>query len=134
MDTLLDRFCRYVKVETTAVEETDKYPSSEGQLELGKLLVEEMKELGLQDVGVDKYGIVMGTIPGTVNTAPTIAWLPIVTPQTTVALAPIVAPRRTSVGEKSSSGLRGNALRGVSTFVKTIDGPQKTSSSSVTPR
>ncbi len=75
MDKLLDRFLRYVKVETTAVEETDKYPSSEGQLELGKLLVEEMKELGLQDVGVDKYGIVMGTIPGTVNTAPTIAWL-----------------------------------------------------------
>jgi len=75
MKDLLDRFCRYVKVETTAVEETDKYPSSEGQLELGKLLEAEMKDLGLTDVGVDKYGIVMGTVPGNVKGAPTIALL-----------------------------------------------------------
>jgi tripeptide aminopeptidase len=75
MDTLLDRFLRYVKVETTAVEETDKYPSSEGQLELGKMLAREMEDLGLEHVGVDKHGIVMGTISGTVDTAPTIAWL-----------------------------------------------------------
>lgn len=75
MDKLLDRFCRYVKVETTAVEETTKYPSSEGQFELGKMLVKEMKALKLEDVGVDKHGIVMGTIPATAPKAPTIAWL-----------------------------------------------------------
>ncbi|MHC4695195.1 MAG: peptidase T [Planctomycetota bacterium] len=75
MDKLLDRFCRYVKVETTAVEETDKYPSSEGQLELGKILMGEMKDLGLEDVGPHEGGIVMGTIPPTVDGAPTIAWL-----------------------------------------------------------
>jgi tripeptide aminopeptidase len=74
VDTLLDRFCRYVKVETTAVEDTDQYPSSPGQLELGKLLMEEMKALGIQDVSVSEHGIVMGTIPGNVD-APTIAWL-----------------------------------------------------------
>jgi tripeptide aminopeptidase len=75
MNKLLDRFLRYVKVETTAVEETDKYPSSEGQLELGKVLVEEMKALKLVDVGAHKGGVVMGTIPGTVRKAQTIAWL-----------------------------------------------------------
>ncbi len=75
MDTLLDRFCRYVKVETTAVEETDKYPSSPGQLELGKMLVEEMKAIGIQDAEMDEFGTVMGTIPGNVPDAPTIAWL-----------------------------------------------------------
>ena len=75
MNKLLDRFCRYVKVETTAVEDTDKYPSSEGQFELGRLLEGELKALKLEDVGVDKYGIVMGTIPGRVKKAPTIAWL-----------------------------------------------------------
>ena len=75
MDTLLNRFCRYVKIETTSVEETDKYPSSEGQRELGRMLVEELQSLGLIDVSVDKYGIVMGTIPATAKTAPTIAWL-----------------------------------------------------------
>ncbi|HNQ24349.1 MAG TPA: peptidase T [Phycisphaerae bacterium] len=75
MDTLLDRFCRYVKVETTAVEDTKDYPSSPGQLVLGKMLADEMKELGLADVQVDKNGIVMGTIPGNVKGAPTVAWL-----------------------------------------------------------
>ncbi len=75
MDTLLDRFCRYVKVETTAVEETNKHPSSEGQFELGRILVDELRALGLADADVDKYGIVMGTIPATVKGAPTIAWL-----------------------------------------------------------
>jgi tripeptide aminopeptidase len=75
MDTLLDRFCRYVKVETTAVEQTEEYPSSPGQLELGKLLGEEMKALRLQDVGRHEGGIVMGTLPGNVEGAPTIAWL-----------------------------------------------------------
>jgi tripeptide aminopeptidase len=75
MDTLLDRFCRYVKIETTAVEETKDYPSSPGQLELGKLLGEEMKALGIQDVGHHEGGIVMGTIPGNVDGALTIAWL-----------------------------------------------------------
>ncbi len=74
MNKLLDRFCRYVKVETTAVEDTKDYPSSKGQLELGRILAEEMRELGLENVGIDKYGIVMGTIPGNVK-APTIAWL-----------------------------------------------------------
>ena len=75
MEKLLDRFCRYVKVETTSVEETDKYPSSEGQRELGKMLAGELTDLKLDNVGVDDYGIVMGTIPATVDKAPTIAWL-----------------------------------------------------------
>jgi tripeptide aminopeptidase len=75
VETLLDRFCRYVKVETTAVEEPVKYPSSEGQFTLGKMLAEEMKSIGLEDVKISEFGIVTGTIPGNVAGAPTIAWL-----------------------------------------------------------
>jgi tripeptide aminopeptidase len=75
MDRLLDRFLRYVKVETTAVEDTDAYPSSKGQLELGRIMVEEMKAFGFEDVAAHEGGIVMGTIPETVKGAPTIAWL-----------------------------------------------------------
>lgn len=75
MDTLLDRFLRYVKVETTSVEEVDKYPSSDGQLVLGKMLAEEMRACGLQGVHIDENGIVVGTVPGNVNRTPTIAWL-----------------------------------------------------------
>jgi tripeptide aminopeptidase len=72
---LLDRFLRYVRVETTAVDETEAYPSSPGQLELGKILVKELLALGLKDAKQNKHGIVLATIPGNVKTAPTIAWL-----------------------------------------------------------
>jgi tripeptide aminopeptidase len=71
---LLDRFCRYVKVETTAVEGADTYPSSPGQLDLGRMLTQELKDLGLEDVSMSEHGIVMGTVPATVNNAPTVAW------------------------------------------------------------
>jgi tripeptide aminopeptidase len=75
MDTLLDRFFRYVKVETTAVEQTDKYPSSPGQFDLGRMLSDELKALKLDGVSMDEHGIVMATIPGSVPGAPTIAWV-----------------------------------------------------------
>jgi len=75
VDTLLDRFCRYVKIETTAVEDTTDAPSSPGQWDLGKILAEEMKAIGLQDVKVSEHNIVTGTVPGNVDGAPTIAWL-----------------------------------------------------------
>jgi len=71
---LLDRFCRYVKVETTSDQDSDRYPSTPGQLELGRLLVEELLALGLLDVGIDEQGLVTGTVPGNVEGAPTIAW------------------------------------------------------------
>jgi hypothetical protein len=63
--------------------------------------------------------------------APTNAYAPTVCPHTTVALAPIDAPRRTSV--RRYSCFRDTWLRGLSTLVNTIDGPQNTSSSSSTP-
>ncbi len=75
MDTLLERFCRYVKVETTAVEDAGKYPSSPGQLVLGKLLADELRTLKVENVSVSEDGIVMGTVPGNVPGAPTIAWV-----------------------------------------------------------
>jgi tripeptide aminopeptidase len=75
VDTLLDRFCRYVKVDTTAVEDVERYPSSPGQLELGKLLASELKVLKLENVSQDESGLVWGTIPGNVPGAPTVAFL-----------------------------------------------------------
>ncbi|MCP4589806.1 MAG: peptidase T [bacterium] len=76
MNELLERFVRYVKVETTAVEDTTDYPSSSGQLELGRMLVAELEELGLVDISQDpKSGVVMGTLPGNAGKGPAIAWL-----------------------------------------------------------
>jgi tripeptide aminopeptidase len=75
VNKLLDRFLQYVKIETTAVEDAPGYPSSPGQLELGKVLAEQMRALGLQGVEISEHGIVLGTIPGNVKKAPTIAWM-----------------------------------------------------------
>jgi tripeptide aminopeptidase len=76
MDTLLDRFCRYVRFDTQAVESAGTYPSSAGQLELGRVLVEELRALGLGDAAVDEHGIVMATVPATVpQPGPAIAWI-----------------------------------------------------------
>jgi tripeptide aminopeptidase len=76
MNTLLDRFCRYVRIDTTAVEGAATYPSSPGQLELGRMLAEELRALGLHDAKQDEHGIVLATIPATVrHSAPTIAWI-----------------------------------------------------------
>jgi tripeptide aminopeptidase len=76
MNSLLDRFCRYARIDTQAVETADRYPSSPGQLELGRLLVDELRALGLPDAAADGHGIVMAGIPATVNRpAPAIAWI-----------------------------------------------------------
>jgi tripeptide aminopeptidase len=76
MDTLLDRFLRYVRIDTQAVEQTTAYPSSPGQLTLGRMLVGELRDLGLRDAEQDEHGIVMATIPATTKrSAPVTAWL-----------------------------------------------------------
>ncbi len=76
MDTLLERFCRYVRIGTQADEKSGTYPSSPGQLELGRLLAQELQALGVRDAVQDEYGIVLATLPATVKSAaPTIAWI-----------------------------------------------------------
>ncbi len=76
METLLQRFCRYVRINTQADEAAQKYPSSSGQLELGRLLVDELLAMGVCDAAVDEHGIVLATIPGNQQrTAPVIAWI-----------------------------------------------------------
>jgi tripeptide aminopeptidase len=76
MDTLLDRFCRYVRINTQADEKSSTYPSSPGQLELGRLLRDELRALGLRDAEQDEHGIVLATIPATAaHRAPTLAWI-----------------------------------------------------------
>jgi tripeptide aminopeptidase len=75
MSTLLDRFCRYVRIDTQADEKATTYPSSPGQLELGRLLVQELLAMGLRDAAQDEHGIIMATIPATVShPCPVIAW------------------------------------------------------------
>ena len=57
-ERLLSRFLRYVQVNTTANAQTDEYPSSAGQWELGKILLAELNEIGADDVHVDANALV----------------------------------------------------------------------------
>lgn len=74
MDTMLDRFLRYVRIDTQSDEASPTYPSTEKQLVLSRLLADECRALGMTDVECDQHGIVMATVPGT-KSAPTIAWI-----------------------------------------------------------
>jgi len=75
MSTLLDRFLRYVQLDTQSDETSTASPSTARQLVLSKMLAEECRSLGLKDVSCDARGIVMATVPATVpHTAPTIVW------------------------------------------------------------
>jgi tripeptide aminopeptidase len=65
-ERLLERFLRYVRIDTTAGEVGPTYPSSPGQLVLGKLLCEELQALGLA-AEQDKFGIVIATVPATIK-------------------------------------------------------------------
>ncbi len=64
-ERLLERFLRYVQVDTMACEGAGSYPSSKGQLELGRMLVAELRAIGLADAQQDRFGIVLATIPAT---------------------------------------------------------------------
>ncbi|GJQ63755.1 MAG: peptidase T [Melioribacteraceae bacterium] len=61
--TVVDRFLKYVKIDTQSDEESTTFPSDPKQLELSKILVEELKEIGMSDVVMDENGYVMATLP-----------------------------------------------------------------------
>jgi tripeptide aminopeptidase len=67
-ERLLQRFLRYVAIDTQARDGAACYPSSPGQGELGRLLLAELRALGLDDVQQDTHGLVWATVPPTVAT------------------------------------------------------------------
>ncbi len=73
---LEERFVRYARIDTTSDEASPTTPSTERQFDLLKLLVDELNEIGAQDVTLTDYGAVLATIPPTMATAaPTVAFL-----------------------------------------------------------
>jgi tripeptide aminopeptidase len=70
---VLDRFLRYVTVDTRADESSSSCPSTPGQLVLQQLLAGELRAIGLKDVSVDEHGYLFATVPATAGCdAPTI--------------------------------------------------------------
>ena len=66
MEKLLDKFLRYVSVETTSDPESETQPSSMRQYDLLKMLQKELQEMGIK-ADLDEYGYVMATIPSNVE-------------------------------------------------------------------
>jgi tripeptide aminopeptidase len=74
MESVLDRFLRYVKVDTQSDENSDTYPSTAKQLNLSRMLADECRDIGLAEVSLTEFGIVTATVPATVeHDAPAIA-------------------------------------------------------------
>jgi tripeptide aminopeptidase len=69
---LLDRFLRYVRIDTQSARDRTGSPSTPGQLELARMLVGELQAIGVEDAFLDDNGYVVATLPATVEEAPAI--------------------------------------------------------------
>jgi len=65
-ETLLDRFCRYVRIDTQSSGTSTTYPSTEKQKDLLRVLVDDLKAAGLEDAAMDAHGYVMATLPSNI--------------------------------------------------------------------
>lgn len=65
--TVLDRFLRYVRIDTQSDSASPTYPSTEKQKDLGRLLVMELQEMGIHDAHLDEFGYVYATLPATTD-------------------------------------------------------------------
>ncbi len=68
-EDLLERFCRYVRIDTQSRRDSTDSPSTPGQLELSRLLVSELEEAGLEEVELDENGYVTATLARNVEHA-----------------------------------------------------------------
>lgn len=66
-EKLIERFIRYIKVETTSDPKSGLHPSTPTQLDFSKKLAEELKNIGLSDVQVDEKAYVMATLPSNIK-------------------------------------------------------------------
>lgn len=67
MQSVIERFLRYVKVNTRSDEASENKPSTDIQFMLSKILAEELKALRLEDIRTDQYGIVTATLPSNLD-------------------------------------------------------------------
>ena len=75
MQHLIDRFISYVTIDTESDANSTTTPSTKKQLALAKLLVEELKTIGLTEVTIDKNGYVMGTLPSNIEKKSANHWI-----------------------------------------------------------
>ena len=67
LNEAVDNFLRYVKIFTTSDIKSATYPSTQNQLDLGKLIIKQLKVLGLKDIEHDNYGYVYANLPASIG-------------------------------------------------------------------
>jgi len=76
MNKMIERFLKYVSYDTQSNEESDSCPSTVQQLEFAKILVEELKNIGIKHVDLDQNGYIIARILSNVNyNVPTVAFI-----------------------------------------------------------
>ena len=76
MQHIIDRFTKYIKIDTQSDPNNEAFPSTEKQWNLAKILVEDLKEIGLQNVTLDDNCYIMATLPSNVDyEVPTIGFI-----------------------------------------------------------
>jgi tripeptide aminopeptidase len=111
-DDAAERFLRYVRIDTQSEEDSESYPSTAKQLDLLRLLADELRALGLDDVSLDASGYVTATLPATVaHDVPTIAFFAHVDTAREVSGANVDPHRFRYDGGDIALGSSGSTLR-----------------------
>jgi tripeptide aminopeptidase len=107
-----ERLFRYVQIDTQSDEDSETYPSTAKQLDLLRLLLDELKQVGLADAQIDEHGYVTATIPATVEgEIPTIAFFAHVDTAREVTGTNVRPQRIRYEGGEIPLGSSGNVIR-----------------------
>jgi len=106
------RLVRYAQIDTQSDEDSETYPSTEKQLDLLRLLLDELRRAGLADAQMDEHGYVTATVPATISDAvPTIAFFAHVDTAREVTGANVRPQRIRYEGGEIRLGSSGNVIR-----------------------
>ena len=72
---IVDRFLKYVSFHTTSDENTNMTPSTPGQMEFAKYLADELKQIGMTEVSLDRNGYIMATLPANEEGHPVVGFI-----------------------------------------------------------
>jgi tripeptide aminopeptidase len=107
-----ERLLRYVRIDTQSDEDSETYPSTEKQLDLLRLLVDELREIDVDDAAIDEHGYVTATIPSTVeHDVPAIAFFAHVDTAREVTGANVDPQRIRYQGGEIPLGTSGHVIR-----------------------
>ena len=73
-ENLIELFCELIKFDTTSNPESEDYPSTESQFFYADVLAAHLSKIGMEEISIDKYGYVTGTLPGNTE-GPTIGFI-----------------------------------------------------------